>query len=35
MARIRSELTFKSADDLVVQIKQDIDKAKKILGERN
>jgi riboflavin kinase / FMN adenylyltransferase len=35
MARIRSELTFKSADDLVVQIKQDIDKAKKILGEKN
>ena len=35
MARIRSELTFKSADELVVQIKQDIDKAKKILGERN
>ena len=35
MARIRSELTFKSAEDLVVQIKQDIDKAKKILGERN
>ena len=35
MARIRSELTFKSAEDLVVQIKQDIDKAKKILGEKN
>ena len=35
MARIRSELTFKSADDLVVQIKQDIDKAKKILREMN
>jgi riboflavin kinase / FMN adenylyltransferase len=35
MERIRSELTFKSADDLVIQIKQDIDKAKKILGEIN
>ena len=35
IARIRSELTFKSAADLVVQIKQDIDKAKKILGDRN
>jgi riboflavin kinase / FMN adenylyltransferase len=33
IARIRSEITFKSADDLVVQIKQDIDKAKNILGK--
>ncbi|MZH46596.1 MAG: bifunctional riboflavin kinase/FAD synthetase [Nitrospinae bacterium] len=31
VARIRSEKTFKSADDLVVQIKQDIDKAREIL----
>ena len=31
IARIRSEITFKSADDLVVQIKQDIDKSKNIL----
>lgn len=35
IARIRSEITFKSADDLVVQINQDIDKAKKILGKTN
>jgi riboflavin kinase / FMN adenylyltransferase len=34
IARIRSEITFKSADDLVVQINQDIDKAKKILGKK-
>jgi riboflavin kinase / FMN adenylyltransferase len=33
IARIRSEITFKSADDLVVQIKQDIDKSKNILGK--
>ena len=33
IARIRSEITFKSADDLVVQIKQDIDKAKNLLGK--
>lgn len=31
VARIRSEIAFKSADDLVTQIKHDIDKAKKIL----
>ncbi len=31
VTRIRSEKTFKSADDLVVQIKQDIDKAREIL----
>jgi riboflavin kinase / FMN adenylyltransferase len=35
VARIRNELTFKSADDLVAQIKQDIDKAKKMLGDMN
>ena len=33
IARIRSEITFKSADDLVVQINQDIEKAKEILGK--
>ena len=33
VARIRSEKTFKSADDLVVQIKQDIDKAREILKQ--
>ena len=33
IARIRSEITFKSAADLVVQINQDIDQAKKILGK--
>jgi riboflavin kinase / FMN adenylyltransferase len=31
VARIRSEISFKSAGDLVVQINQDIDKAKKLL----
>ena len=33
IARIRSEIAFKSADDLVVQIKQDIDTSKNILGK--
>ena len=35
VARIRSEIEFKSADDLVVQINQDIEKTKKILLEKN
>ena len=34
VARIRSEIEFKSADDLVVQINQDIKKTKKILLEK-
>lgn len=34
VARIRSEITFKSADDLVVQINQDIEKTKSILEKR-
>ena len=34
VARIRSEIEFKSADDLVVQINQDIEKTKKILLEK-
>ncbi len=35
VARIRSEIAFKSADDLVVQIKQDIEKAQAILKRKN
>ena len=35
VARIRSEITFKSADDLVVQINQDIEKTKQILKGAN
>jgi riboflavin kinase / FMN adenylyltransferase len=34
VARIRSEIEFKSADDLVVQINQDIENSKKILLEK-
>jgi riboflavin kinase / FMN adenylyltransferase len=34
VARIRSEIEFKSADDLVVQINQDIEKTRKILLEK-
>ena len=34
VARIRNEIEFKSADDLVVQINQDIEKTKKILLEK-
>jgi len=35
VARIRSEIEFKSADDLFVQINQYIEKTKKILLEKN
>ena len=34
VARIRSEIEFKSAVDLVAQINQDIEKTKKILLEK-
>jgi len=34
VARIRSEIEFKSADDLVVQISQDIENTKKILEKK-
>lgn len=34
VTRIRSEIAFKSADDLVVQIKQDIEKTKQVLEQR-
>jgi riboflavin kinase/FMN adenylyltransferase len=34
VARIRSEIEFKSADDLVVQINKDIESTKKILLEK-
>jgi len=34
VARIRSEIEFKSADDLVVQISQDIENTRKILEKK-
>jgi len=35
ISRIRSEIEFKSKEDLVVQIEKDIEKAKNILKETN
>ena len=35
ISRIRSEIEFESKDDLVVQIKKDIEQAKTILAKLN